>query len=105
MAVKRKNRCSFCGRTEDEVALMLSGLNGFICNDCVDMCSMIVGEDKYYHEKEFMEEDMEKHGYRVSETRRARAKQRRLRLSSCTPEEKEHWNRVARNLQENKQNQ
>ena len=66
----------------------------------------VVNEVLGYRRKiKVMEEDMEKHGYRVSETRRARAKQRRLLLSSCTPEEKEHWNRVARNLQENKQNQ
>ncbi len=34
MAGKQKNRCSFCGRTEDEVGFMISGLNGFICEDC-----------------------------------------------------------------------
>ncbi|MGX8696048.1 MAG: ATP-dependent Clp protease ATP-binding subunit ClpX [Prevotella sp.] len=45
MAVKRKNRCSFCGRTEDEVALMLSGLNGFICNDCVQQAEKIIREN------------------------------------------------------------
>lgn len=55
-----KIRCSFCGKTQDQVEKMIAGPDGlFICNDCVDMCSMIVGEDKYYHEKEFMEADME----------------------------------------------
>ena len=55
-----KIRCSFCGKTQDQVEKMIAGPDGlFICNDCVDRCSMIVGEDKYYHEKEFMEEDME----------------------------------------------
>ena len=29
------NHCSFCGRREDEVALLLTGQNGYICSDCV----------------------------------------------------------------------
>ncbi|MBQ7461847.1 MAG: ATP-dependent Clp protease ATP-binding subunit ClpX [Bacteroidaceae bacterium] len=44
MTGKRKNRCSFCGRSEDEVALMLSGLNGYICDECVRQAEQIVNE-------------------------------------------------------------
>jgi ATP-dependent Clp protease ATP-binding subunit ClpX len=44
MTGKRKNRCSFCGRSEDEVALMLSGLNGYICDECVRHAEKIVSE-------------------------------------------------------------
>ena len=44
MAGKHKNRCSFCGRSEDEVALMLTGLNGFICDECVRQAGHIVSE-------------------------------------------------------------
>ena len=44
MTGKRKNRCSFCGRSEDEVALLLTGMNGFICNDCVRQAEQIVRE-------------------------------------------------------------
>ena len=44
MAGKRKNHCSFCGRSEDEAALMLSGLNGFICDECVRQAEKIVNE-------------------------------------------------------------
>ena len=32
---KKENHCSFCGRSEHEVRLLLSGINGFICNDCL----------------------------------------------------------------------
>ena len=32
---KKLNRCSFCGRSEKDVPLMLNGLEGFICSDCV----------------------------------------------------------------------
>ena len=45
MTGKRKNRCSFCGRTEDEVALMLTGLSGFICDECVRQAEQIVREN------------------------------------------------------------
>ena len=45
MTGKRKNRCSFCGRSEDEVALMLSGLNGYICDECVHRAEDIVREN------------------------------------------------------------
>ena len=41
---KRKRRCSFCGRSEDEVALMLTGMNGFICNECSVQAYNVVTE-------------------------------------------------------------
>lgn len=31
---KTKKTCSFCGRTEDQVNLLITGLNGYICDDC-----------------------------------------------------------------------
>ena len=45
MTGKRRNRCSFCGRSEEEVALMLSGLNGFICDECVRQAEKILQEN------------------------------------------------------------
>ena len=30
------NHCSFCGRREDEVSLLLTGQDGYICSDCVE---------------------------------------------------------------------
>lgn len=45
MAGKRKNRCSFCGRSEDEVSLLLSGLDAYICDDCVRQADQIVREN------------------------------------------------------------
>ena len=32
---KKKNYCSFCGRSEDEVSILITGMNGFICDQCV----------------------------------------------------------------------
>lgn len=41
---KKLNYCSFCGRSEKEVVLMLNGLNGYICSDCVEMAYQMVKE-------------------------------------------------------------
>lgn len=35
MTKKDGNRCSFCGRSEKEVALLVTGMNGFICDQCI----------------------------------------------------------------------
>lgn len=44
--VKRKieDHCSFCGRGASEVRLIISGMSGFICNDCVEQAQRIVAE-------------------------------------------------------------
>ena len=38
------NKCSFCGRPENEVGLLISGLNGFICDACAGQAAAIVRE-------------------------------------------------------------
>ena len=45
MAEKGKKRCSFCGRTEDQVALLMTGMTGYICNDCVEQAHAILCEE------------------------------------------------------------
>lgn len=30
-----KKKCSFCGRAEDDVNMLISGLSGYICDDCI----------------------------------------------------------------------
>ena len=34
MPTQNTKVCSFCGRTEREVGLLITGLNGYICEDC-----------------------------------------------------------------------
>lgn len=42
---RRQNRCSFCGRTENQVGLLIPSPTGaFICENCVDVCSDIIDE-------------------------------------------------------------
>ena len=41
---RNRNRCSFCGRSEDEVGLLITGINGFICDMCAAQAYEIVQE-------------------------------------------------------------
>ena len=38
------NQCSFCGRKKSEVEILISGQNGFICENCVEQAHAIVKE-------------------------------------------------------------
>ncbi|WP_418830618.1 ATP-dependent Clp protease ATP-binding subunit ClpX [Phocaeicola sp.] len=41
---KSKRRCSFCGRSEDEVGFLITGINGCICDSCSEQAHEIVQE-------------------------------------------------------------
>ena len=53
MAEKGKKRCSFCGRTEDQVALLMTGMTGYICNDCVEQAHNILREEALLPKSDF----------------------------------------------------
>ena len=42
---KLRKECSFCGRTEREVKLLITGLNAYICEDCAQQAYRIVQEN------------------------------------------------------------
>ena len=49
-----KIRCSFCGKTGDQVRKMISGPSGtYICDECVELCAELI-------EEEFEQEEMER---------------------------------------------
>ena len=53
MAGVRKGKyCSFCGRSDKEVSFLLAGLEGAICNECVERAAEIVQETKPSVKKE-----------------------------------------------------
>ena len=37
--------CSFCGKSQNEVRKLIAGPTVFICNECVELCLDIVGEE------------------------------------------------------------
>ena len=42
---KNEQRCSFCGKSKEEVRRLIAGPDGvFICDDCVDICKAMVDE-------------------------------------------------------------
>ena len=44
--IDEKIRCSFCGKTQDQVKKLIAGPNGaYICDECVDICSEIIEEE------------------------------------------------------------
>ena len=46
-----KNVCSFCGRSEKEVNLLITGLNGHICDNCVLQAYQIVRSSEQLNDK------------------------------------------------------
>ena len=43
---EEKIRCSFCGKSQDQVRKLIAGPNGaYICDECVDICSEIIEEE------------------------------------------------------------
>ena len=53
MAGKERKRCSFCGRTEEQVALLMTGMTGYICNDCVEQAHAILREEALLPKSDF----------------------------------------------------
>ena len=42
-----KKQCNFCGRSEREVKLLITGVNGYICEDCAKQAYQIVKESGF----------------------------------------------------------
>lgn len=54
---KKLNRCSFCGRSEKEVRLLITGMDGFICDECAEQAWRIVDENVHHAGKQGMQMD------------------------------------------------
>jgi hypothetical protein len=39
---RRRHCCSFCGKNHSEVAKLVEGVDGYICNNCVKICSDVL---------------------------------------------------------------
>ena len=46
-----KKICNFCGRSDHEVKLLITGINGYICEDCAKQAYQIVKESGFENEK------------------------------------------------------
>ncbi len=54
---KSSLRCSFCGRTQDEVNKLIAGPGVYICDECVALCEDILSEDKVALKKKSSESE------------------------------------------------
>ncbi|WP_236786423.1 ATP-dependent Clp protease ATP-binding subunit ClpX [Anaerococcus ihuae] len=41
-----ENRCSFCGKSADEVDRLIAGPDAFICNECIELCASIIEREE-----------------------------------------------------------
>ena len=39
-------RCSFCGKSQNEVRKLIAGPTVYICNECIDICNEIISDDE-----------------------------------------------------------
>jgi hypothetical protein len=37
--------CSFCGKSQDEVRQLVAGPHAFICDECIELCTIIVRKE------------------------------------------------------------
>lgn len=40
-------RCSFCGKSQNEVKKLIAGPTVYICNECIDICNEIINDDHH----------------------------------------------------------
>ena len=55
--IPKSVRCSFCGKTQENVKKIVAGPGVYICDECVELCTSIIEAELY---------DDEKAGYTVS---------------------------------------
>ncbi len=50
-------RCSFCGKTQEEVKKIIAGPTVYICDECIDLCNEIMEEEyQNEHPEQFQQE-------------------------------------------------
>ena len=42
---KGQLKCSFCGKTQDQVRKLVAGPGVYICDECIELCNEIIEEE------------------------------------------------------------
>ena len=50
-------RCSFCGKTQENVKRIIAGPGVYICNECVGLCSNIIEDELENYDDDFTDEN------------------------------------------------
>ena len=48
---KKSARCSFCGKTQENVRKIVEGPGVYICDECINICKSMVEADGYEEEE------------------------------------------------------
>ena len=59
MSSNDRLKCSFCGKTQDQVKKLIAGPDVFICDECVELCNEILDEE-FFEQKEKTSEKADK---------------------------------------------
>ncbi len=59
MSSNDRLKCSFCGKTQDQVKKLIAGPDVFICDECVELCNEILDEE-FFEQKDKTDEKAEK---------------------------------------------
>src|ERR1700739_1108881 len=44
---KGQLKCSFCGKTQEQVRKLVAGPGVYICDECIELCNEIIEEELY----------------------------------------------------------
>lgn len=59
--IEKEIRCSFCGKTQEEVTRLVEGPGVYICDGCIDFCaSLLFDDENAYKEKKKSKKQAEK---------------------------------------------
>lgn len=48
MSKKNPNKCSFCGKAKEDVQILIAGMDGYICENCIAQAKQIVDTEVYH---------------------------------------------------------
>ena len=66
MSSNDRLKCSFCGKTQDQVKKLIAGPDVFICDECVELCNEILDEE-FFESKEKNSEKQDKASENIEE--------------------------------------
>ena len=52
-------KCSFCGKTQDQVKKLIAGPDVCICDECIELCNEILDEELFNFKQEEKDENAE----------------------------------------------
>ena len=58
-------KCSFCGKTQDQVKKLIAGPEVYICDECVELCNEILDEEFFETVSTIQTEMITMNGFRI----------------------------------------